>query len=120
MEPGSHPIPARQFPTLPGYEIHELAGRGGQATVYKARHKELKRTVALKVMHRGDVTEAAAERFLLEARTAARLSHAGIVPVFESGREGNDYYFAMDYVEGKALDRYVADAELPLVGVERK
>ena len=48
MEPGSQPISARQFPTLPGYEIQELVGRGGQATVYKARHKELKRTVAFK------------------------------------------------------------------------
>jgi len=104
IDPKARPLPIERVPELTGYEIIEKIGAGGQGVVYRARHKGLKRTVAIKVMQRRlDVSEEAANRFLREARTAARLTHSGIVPVFDSGQEGEFLYFAMDLVEGKPL-----------------
>jgi eukaryotic-like serine/threonine-protein kinase len=62
------------------YELHEVVGRGGMATVYRAVQKNLNRTVALKVIHQNLVhdTEFVA-RFIREAQLSASLSHPNIV-----------------------------------------
>jgi serine/threonine-protein kinase len=86
------------------YELLQELGRGGMGVVYKAWHRRLQRTVALKMVLRGD--EASAEdraRFEAEARAAAHLDHPNIVPVYEAGSEGGQAYFSMRFVEGPTL-----------------
>ena len=91
VDPGAQPLPVDRFPHLPNYEIFGVIGSGGQGTVYRARHRELRRTVALKVMRRGrEVSEDSAERFLAEGRTAARLSHPGIVAKARASTNGSE------------------------------
>jgi len=85
------------------YILLDQLGRGGAGTVYKAYQKDLKRTVALKVL-RGDDPEML-ERFTREAQSAARLRHPGIVAVYEAGKYHNVPFLAMEYVEGQPLDR---------------
>ncbi|MBI4617165.1 MAG: serine/threonine protein kinase [Planctomycetes bacterium] len=84
------------------YEILRILGSGGMGTVYVARQEGLDREVALKVlspMARGkDV-----ERFLLEARSLARLRHPNVVAVHEVASDGDVHFLAMDFVRGKTL-----------------
>lgn len=93
---------------LTRYEILETIGRGGMATVYLARDRELQRDVALKVLGTPDLTPEASARMLGEARIIARLEHPGIVPVHDVGRlpDGRIYY-AMKRVSGRRLDEIV-------------
>ena len=76
-EPRTPLTPEEVSRRLPDLEGFELIGPGGMGTVYKARHRELDRAVAVKVLHthllRGDASFA--ERFVREARTLARLDH---------------------------------------------
>jgi len=90
--------------TLGQYQIVELAGRGGMATVYKAYQPSLKRYVALKVLP--DYLAADAEfvaRFRQEALAAAALRHPNILVIHDVGQEGNTHYIAMEYLEGQTL-----------------
>ncbi len=97
-------------------------GRGGMATVYLARDRDLGREVALKVLDlpepwaAGGAREAGdgAERLAREARVLARLEHPGIVPVHEAGvlPDGRAFY-AMRRVRGSRLDAWAATASLP-------
>ncbi|MFN8651257.1 MAG: Ig-like domain-containing protein [Gemmatimonadales bacterium] len=91
------------------YEVlHEL-GRGGMAAVYLGRDLSLGRLVAIKVMIPGlDATAGMADRFLLEARTAAQLSHANIIPIYAVRTTGDLRYFVMKYVPGRSLDQVLA------------
>ena len=94
--------------TLGEYEIlHEL-GRGGMATVFLAHHISLDRKVAIKVMAPQLLEgEGMAERFKLEARTAAQLSHPHIIPIYAVKETASTLYFVMKFVEGKALDQII-------------
>ncbi|MHC5077566.1 MAG: protein kinase domain-containing protein [Planctomycetota bacterium] len=96
------------------YENLTEIGRGGMGVVYKAIQRELKRTVALKVLIAGeDASEEAIARFHREAESVAKLGHhPNIVPVYDIGQEGKLHYFAMHFVEGKSLDRMIDDAEI--------
>jgi serine/threonine protein kinase len=98
------------------YEILEEIGRGGFATVYKARDTKLDRVVALKILH-PYWTEAPdfAARFRREARAAARLRHPHIVTVYEAGEAGGHLYIAMEYLPGRTLQTLLeAEGALPL------
>jgi len=92
-----------------GYVLLEELGRGGMGTVFRAYQKELKRTVALKILRGGD--EETRQRFANEGQLAARLKHPNIVSLYEIGRAHNVPFLAMEYVEGKSLDDL---GELPL------
>ncbi len=86
------------------YEIIQEIARGGMGVVFKAKHRKLKRIVALKMILMGDLaTSDLVERFLAEAKAAARLEHPGIVPVYEIGQHGTQHFFAMQFVEGQTL-----------------
>ena len=102
---------AGQFPQL---DIIELLGQGGMGAVYKARQKQLDRLVALKILPpEVGRTEAFAERFTREARSLAKLSHPGIVPVYEFGHtEDGLYYFIMEFIDGTDLRRVIQSGAL--------
>lgn len=87
------------------YEIIEEIGHGGMGRVFAARHVELGRIVALKVIPESPATAALELRFLREVRTVARLRHPGIVAVHDSGRADGYVFFSMDYIEGGDLAR---------------
>ncbi len=96
-----------------GYDIHEQLPVGGQAVVYKATQKATKRTVALKVLLQGPHASMRAQyRFEREVDLAASLQHPNIVTIYDSGIAKGQYYFAMQYVEGKPLDEYVESEKL--------
>ncbi len=86
------------------YQVVGLVARGGMATVYEAVDQRLDRRVALKVMHPVYAEDPEfVERFISEARSAARLSHPGIVAVFDQGTDGDVVYLAMEFVDGHTL-----------------
>jgi len=90
------------------YQLHAEIGRGGMGAVYKAYDPTLDRFVAVKVLAPHLVWEKEfIERFLREARAAARLRHPSIVTIYDVGQEGNWYYFAMEYLEGQTLAQFI-------------
>src|SRR4051812_29080562 len=84
------------------YQIVRPLGRGGMGAVYLARERLLERLVAIKVLHRVDAESH--ERFLREARAAARLTHPNIVPLYSFGQTGETVFYVMGYVEGESLE----------------
>jgi serine/threonine protein kinase len=92
------------LPTIPGYVVLEVLGRGGMGIVYKARQKSLDRVVALKMLREGALADdESRRRFRREAEAAARLRHPHIVQVFEIDEQDRRAYFALEYVEGGSL-----------------
>jgi serine/threonine protein kinase len=91
------------------YGLVRLLGEGGMGSVWVAENMALKANVALKLI-RADVAEASAnERFLSEARLAARLQHAAIVRVFDFGKtEQDEPYIVMELLEGETLGQRLA------------
>ncbi|WP_049570190.1 Stk1 family PASTA domain-containing Ser/Thr kinase [Streptomyces sp. SBT349] len=86
------------------YRIDERIAVGGMATVYRAVDTRLDRVLALKVMHPSLAEDAAfTDRFIREAKTAARLGHPNIVGVLDQGADGGYVYLAMEYVAGCTL-----------------
>jgi len=86
------------------YTLVRLLGRGGMGAVYLACEPFLERNVAVKVLPEGMAAGDARERFLREARTAARLSHPNIVPLYTFGQAGDLLYYVMGYVDGESLE----------------
>ncbi len=94
--------------TFGSYEVLEELGRGGMGRVFRARHVTLEREVALKLLadqFAGD--EFYVQRFLKEARAAARLNHPGIVQIYDFGQVGSHWYLAMELVEGRSLAHFL-------------
>src|SRR6266853_2028507 len=89
--------------------VFEL-GRGAMGGTYKARDTDLHCDVALKVINPGIIGNPdARERFLREARAAARLRHPNIASVFRLGKAADDtHFYAMEFCEGPTLDQAVA------------
>jgi len=85
------------------YVVETEIGRGGMATVYRARDLRHSRTVALKALHAGVSTSLGADRFVAEIRFAARLTHPHILPVHDSGEAAGTVYYVMPFVEGESL-----------------
>jgi serine/threonine protein kinase len=86
------------------YEIIKLIGKGGMASVYKAKQTNLGRIVALKVIHPNLIHDQEfVERFLHEARVCASLSHLNVINVYDFGEVGGIYYMGMELLEGDDL-----------------
>ncbi len=91
--------------TLGEYEILVELGSGGMASVYLAHDIQLDRKVAIKVMHPQLLEgEGMIERFRLEARTVAALSHPQIVPIYAVKSAEDLFLFIMKFIEGQPLD----------------
>lgn len=89
---------------ISGYRIVRTLGRGGMATVYLAEQKSVQREVALKVMSTTLLGDAQfGERFLREARIAARLRHPNVVQVYDVGICGEYHYISMEYLSGGSV-----------------
>ena len=100
------------------YRIGARVARGGMASVYEAIDMRLDRTVAVKVMHPGlGDDQEFAERFVREARAAARLNHPHVVGVYDQGDDTSDgqdtVFLVMEYVPGHTL-RDVIRKEAPM------
>lgn len=83
------------------YELLAEIGRGGMGSVWEAEHRGLQRRVALKLLHAHlSLSPRSLERFRREALAGARLSHPGIVPIFEAGEHEGATYLPMELVPG--------------------
>src|SRR5437762_11907599 len=90
------------------YSLERELGRGGMGVVYLAREVRLDRLVAIKLVPPTRASDAKLrERFLREARTAAKLSHPHIIPIFTVDEVGEFVFFAMAYVAGETLTERV-------------
>ncbi|MEQ1861898.1 MAG: bifunctional serine/threonine-protein kinase/formylglycine-generating enzyme family protein [Chthoniobacteraceae bacterium] len=110
---------------LPQYEVIELLGLGGMGAVYKGVQRSLDRFVAIKILPSGIADEHDvhyAERFKIEAKAMARLSHPGIVSVFDTGETAPSagsgqatglLYFVMEFIEGTDVQQLIARGPLP-------
>ena len=102
--------------TLAGrYEITRLLGRGGMAVVFLAEDLALERQVAIKVLppemsHDTKLIP----RFQQEAKTAAKLDHPNIIPIYRVESEAGLVYFVMKYVTGRSLEQLLEDGPLPI------
>ncbi|MEM7316900.1 MAG: serine/threonine-protein kinase, partial [Planctomycetota bacterium] len=93
---------------LEDYRIAGELGRGGMGVVFHAEQLSLDRSVALKVIPHTLLDESLAiQRFELEARTAARLQHESIVPVYEVGAEEDFHWYSMRLIDGQGLDEVI-------------
>jgi hypothetical protein len=104
---------AAAAPAIPGYEILGELGRGGMGVVYKARHLELNRLVALKMIRVGDAGEAEVARFRGEALALARLQHPNIVQVYDVGLYQGQPFLSLEDVEGGSLNQRLAGGPQP-------
>jgi serine/threonine protein kinase len=86
------------------FELLSRLGQGGMGVVYRAWQPSLGRQVALKCLLRGGDPKAEA-RFAREIRALARVEHPGVVKVFTSGSEADQWFFAMELIEGADLAR---------------
>ena len=98
------------------YEIQDVIGQGGMATIYKAWHPALERFAAIKVLLPHLLSDAEfVQRFQQEARAAAKLKHPNIVTIYDVTHQENYYYIVMEYVEGQPLDEIILQEKaLPL------
>ena len=115
------PVSALSAALADRYRVERELGRGGMATVYLARDLKHGRDVAIKVLH-PEVAEAlGAARFLAEIQTTARLQHAHILPLLDSGDAGNGVlYYVMPVMTGETLrSRLRLETQLPVDDVIR-
>lgn len=98
------------FEQLGDYRIIREVGRGGMGVVYEAEQVSLGRHVALKVLSKELLSNPKQrQRFEREAKTAARLHHTNIVPVFGVGSENDHCYYVMQFIQGLSLDSVLAE-----------
>ena len=106
------------------YRITEVLGEGAMGVVYKGFDPDIQRVVALKTIRasfgdRGSDGASAAARFRNEAQAAGRLTHPGIVAVYDFGHDDDIAFIAMEFVEGHTLAHYLVnklrftDADIP-------
>lgn len=94
-----------QKPVVGRFELHAELGRGFHGRVYLAWDPKLERKIALKLLLNAGGDPASRDKFVLEARAAARLAHPNVIPIFDAGVHGKVPYLVFEYVEGETLRR---------------
>jgi serine/threonine protein kinase len=100
------------------YPITGVLGKGAMGVVYKGFDPVISRPVAIKTMHKALIGQdlsgsSTTARFKNEARAVGRLSHPGIVGIYEYGEDADTAYIAMEYVEGRTLSQILAGTPRP-------
>ncbi|MBL8821458.1 MAG: protein kinase [Planctomycetia bacterium] len=95
-------VPSNGMPDIPGYEVISELGKGGMGRVYQARHLGLNRMDAIKMVI-GNSNPRTLTRFADEARAIAKLKHANIAQVYDTGEVKGQPYYAMELVEAGTL-----------------
>jgi tetratricopeptide (TPR) repeat protein/predicted Ser/Thr protein kinase len=113
---GSHAAARPADRTVGPYVIERELGRGSNGVVYLARRQGLSRTFALKVLrNRNGVTdEESIKRFQREADVASKLQDPALIGVYDVGRDGETYYYAMEYCPGTDLKERLRAGPLPM------
>jgi tetratricopeptide (TPR) repeat protein len=97
------------IPSVAGYAIEGVIGRGGMGVVYRARHLGLKRSVALKMIAVGAEQDPdVLARFRAEADAAAQLEHPNIVHIYDVGESAGRQFLALELVDGQSLAAFAA------------
>jgi predicted Ser/Thr protein kinase/c-di-GMP-binding flagellar brake protein YcgR len=97
--------------SLGHYQLGPLLGEGGFGRVYRAYDTRLMRDVAIKVLVGDSITPQSLERFLIEARSVARVSHPAVVTIFEIAT-GPRYYIVMELIHGEPLSQLLSRATI--------
>jgi WD40 repeat protein len=117
VRPGETSVPAQPAPPperVGGYQVLRELGRGGMGVVYQAWQDSLRRVVALKMMLPGPFADPRLRaRFRTEAEAIARLHHPNIVQVYETGEDGGQPYFTLEFVAGGTLAGRLRGRPLP-------
>lgn len=119
-------FPTQLFPRVRGYEILSVIGSGGMGIVYKARQRDLRRTVAIKMLRGATLADPESRvRFQAEAEAVARLQHPNIIQVFEIGLVdpvvGDPHpspFLSLEFVEGGSLIRRTERPQTPRYSAE--
>ena len=100
-----------------GFTVEAVLGGGAFGTVFRGRQSGLDRPVAIKVpTHAIAADPVMARRFAREARSAARITHPGVVAIYAVGElDDGRPYLAMQLIDGEPLDRILADGPIPVV-----
>ncbi|MFO1498779.1 MAG: serine/threonine-protein kinase [Verrucomicrobiota bacterium] len=103
---------------LKQFQLESILGEGGMGVVYRAYDSQLCRPVAVKVLP-SHLTEDPdrKQRFLLEARAAARINHPAVAQIFNADEQDGTTFIVMELVEGKTLREHIDAADLDLLGI---
>ena len=105
---------------LDKYELLERVGQGGMAIVYRGIDRSLKRTVAIKILHKHLAeSKEARDRFEREAQAVAKLRHDNILEIFDySAKENAESYIVTEFIDGQTLKQFFTDRPItyPEVG----
>ena len=102
------------MPQIEGYDLVACLGAGGMGAVFEGYQSSTGRRVAVKFMlDAAGMHEGARKRFEREVEVVARLEHPGIVSVIDSGVRKGKYYYVMEYVTGKMLDKALTPGQCP-------
>ena len=105
-----HEVKLPRLSQLGDFRIIREAGRGGMGVVYEAEQVSLSRHVALKVLPSTALPDSKhIHRFEREAKSAARLHHTNIVPVFGVGEQDGMHYYVMQFIQGLPLDEVIVE-----------
>ncbi|MDQ3262699.1 MAG: protein kinase [Myxococcota bacterium] len=95
---------ADKGPEIPGYQLLDVLGRGGMGEVWRARQLSLDRMVAVKLLPQSLSSDREfVARFEKEAQALASLSHPNIIQIIDRGVVGSNYFFVMEFVQGRSL-----------------
>ena len=96
-----------KYPQIPGYRIEDKLGEGGMATVYLGIQEKLNRKVAIKILEPSLLKNAITrDRFLIEAETAASISHTHIISIYDIGHVDQYQYIVMEYLKETLKDQW--------------
>lgn len=116
--PSSESLSVTPGTTLGRYRLLELIGQGGMGEVWKAHDGNLDRTVAIKLLLRGALSDSTSrDRFRREALVLSRFSHSGVATVFDFDAQDGYDFLVMEYVPGGTLESLLASGPMPIDSV---